>query len=125
MREMLSAICAAAILGLPAAAVAQSTSTFDGTYRGVSITVAKYGASNPYREGRCPPPSRPRPATLRIANGVVRGGPFEGTIASDGALKMRAENAFVVEGRIDGQGSLRAQGSGGYCVWSYVWQKAG
>ena len=122
---MITAICAAAVAALPTAAAAQGTSTFDGTYRGVSVTVTKYGANNPYHEGRCPPPSRPRPATLRIANGAVRGGPFEGTIAPDGALRMRTEPAFVVEGRIDGQGNIRAQGSGGHCVWNYVWQKAG
>ena len=125
MRDVITAMLAGAVLAWPIAAAAQGAGTFDGTYRGVSVTVAKYSANNPYREGRCPPPSHPRPATLRIANGVVRGGPFEGTIASDGALKMRTESAFVVEGRIDGQGSLRAQGSGSYCVWNYVWQKAG
>ncbi|HEX6441791.1 MAG TPA: hypothetical protein VF007_06350 [Stellaceae bacterium] len=125
MRDVIAAMFAGAILAWPIAGAAQGTTAFDGTYRGVSVTVAKYSANNPYREGRCPPPSHPRPATLRIANGVVRGGPFEGTIASDGALKMRTESAFVVEGRIDGQGSLRAQGSGSHCVWNYVWQKAG
>jgi hypothetical protein len=124
MRDMLKAICATAMLALPIAAAAQGTNAFDGTYRGVSVTVAKNNGNNPYREGRCPPPSGPRPATLTIANGVVRGGPFDGTITPQGALKMRTERAFVVEGRIDPQGNIQAQGSGALCVWNFVWQKS-
>jgi hypothetical protein len=124
MREIFAAICAVAVLGLPPAA-AQATNAFDGTYRGVSITVAKYSAYNPYREGRCPPPSGPQPATLTIANGVVRGGPFEGAVTPEGVLKIRTERTFVVEGRIDRQGNIQAQGSGAYCVWRYAWRKTG
>ena len=125
MREVITAVFAAAVLALPIPAAAQSANAFDGTYRGVSITVAKNNGNNPYREGRCPPPSRPAPPTLTIANGVVRGGPFEGTITPQGMLRMKTERAFVVEGRLDGRGGIQAQGSGAYCVWNYVWQKTG
>jgi hypothetical protein len=125
MRDMFTAICAAAILALPVVAAAQGANGFDGTYRGTAVTVAKNNGNNPYREGRCPAPSSPRPATLTIANGVVRGGPFEGIITPQGVLRMKTERAFVVEGRIDPQGKLQAQGSGAYCVWNYTWQKSG
>jgi hypothetical protein len=119
MREVIRAICAMVVLGLPIGAAAQGANAFDGTYRGVSISVEKYGGA----VGRCPAPSRPTPANLIIANGVVRGGPFDGTITPQGVLRMRTERAFVIGGRIDPQGNVRAQGSGGVCVWNYVWQK--
>ena len=121
MRDVITAMFAGAVLAWPIAVAAQGTNAFDGTYRGVSIAVEKYGGA----VGRCPAPSGPRPATLTIANGVVRGGPFEGTITPQGVLKMRTERTFVVEGRADARGGLQAQGSGGVCVWSFVWQKAG
>jgi len=124
MREMTKAICVAAVLALPLAAAAQGTNAFDGTYRGVSLTVAKNNGNNPYREGRCPPP-QPTPPALRIAHGEVHGGPFQGTVSPQGVLRMNTERAFVVEGRIDGQGNVQAQGSGAYRVWNYVWQKSG
>ena len=124
MREMTKAICVAAVLALPLAAAAQGTNAFDGTYRGVSLTVAKNNGNNPYREGRCPPPA-PTPPTLRIAHGEVHAGPFHGAVSPEGVLRMNTERAFVVEGRIDGQGNVQAQGSGAYCVWNYAWQKSG
>jgi len=106
MRDIFRALCAAAILASPAAAAAQGTNSFDGSYRGVSITVEKYGG----KVGRCPAPSGPRPATLTIANGIVRGGAFEGTITPQGALRLKTERAFVVEGRIDAQGTRAGPG---------------
>jgi len=121
MREVITAVFAAAVLSLPIPAAAQGANAFDGTYRGVSVTVEKYGGA----VARCPAPSGPRPATLTIANGIVRGGPFEGSITPQGALRVRTERAFVAEGRADGRGAIQAQGSGGLCVWNYVWQKAG
>ena len=83
MREIYRAICATIVLALPFAAAAQSTNAFDGTYRGVSLTVAKNNGNNPYREGRCPPPA-PTPPTLRIAHGEVHAGPFHGTVSPEG-----------------------------------------
>jgi len=125
MRDLLKAICAAATLVLPMTATAQGTAAFDGTYRGISITVAKYSAYNPFREGRCPPPSSPTPARMRIANGTVEAGRFQGTITPEGVLQMRNERGFLVNGRVGPDGSVQAQGAGPYCVWNYVWQKAG
>ncbi len=125
MRDIIKAVCAATIISLPVAAAAQGPNAFDGTYRGVSISVAKYSAYNPYRQGRCPPPARPRPPMLNIANGTARAGAFEGTVTPEGVLRLKTEQAFVVEGRIDAQGNVQAQGSGAHCVWSYVWQKSG
>jgi hypothetical protein len=120
MREIAKALCAATTLLLPIAAAAQGTNVFDGTYQGISVTVSHYSGA----AGRCPAPPNPRPAPLTIANGAARAGGFEGAVSPEGRIKLRSERAFVVEGRIDPQGNVQAQGSGNLCSWNYVWQKA-
>jgi hypothetical protein len=100
MREIYRVISTAIVLALPFVAAAQGTNAFDGTYRGVSLTVAKNNGNNPYREGRCPPPA-PTPPTLRIAHGEVHAGAFHGTVSPEGVLRMNTDKAFVVEGRIE------------------------
>ena len=125
MRDIIKAVCTAAIASLPIEAAAQGTNPFDGAYRGISVTVSKYSGSNPFREGRCPAPASPTPPTLRIANGTARAGPFEGAVTPQGALRMKTERGFIAEGRIDAQGNVQAQGSGTGCVWNYLWQKSG
>ena len=45
MRGMIRVVCVAAMLASPIAAAAQGTNAFDGTYRGVSLTVDKYGGA--------------------------------------------------------------------------------
>jgi hypothetical protein len=120
MRGMIRVVCVTAMLGWPIAAAAQGTSAFDGIYRGISLTVEKSGGA----VARCPAPSSPTPPTLIIANGTARAGPFEGIITPQGVLRLKTERAFVVEGQVDPQGSVEAQGSGTLCVWNYVWQKS-
>ena len=120
MREIVKAACRAAVLVLPIAAAAQGTNAFDGTYRGILLTSQKGGAS----DGACPPPSNSTPPTLTIANGNARTGNLEGTITPQGVLKMTSSTAFVVEGLVDAQGNVRAQGSGRGCAWTYQWQRA-
>lgn len=120
MRGMIRVVCVTAMLASPITAAAQGTNTFDGTYQGISVTVSHYSGA----AGRCPAPPNPRPAPLRIANGAARAGAFEGAVSPEGLIKLRTERAFVVEGRIDPQGNVQAQGSGSLCSWNYVWQKA-
>ena len=120
MRGMIRVVCVTAMLASPIAAAAQGTNAFDGTYRGVSLTVEKYGGA----VARCPAPSSPTPPMLTIANGMARAGGFEGAVTPQGMLRLKSERAFVVEGQIDPQGSVQAQGSGTLCVWNYVWQKS-
>ena len=55
---------------------------------------------------------------------MARAGGFEGAVTPQGMLRLKSERAFVVEGQIDPQGSVQAQGSGTLCVWNYVWQKS-
>jgi hypothetical protein len=89
------------------------TMPFDGDYTGVSRELVGEGA-------KCL--SNGVPATLIVRNDAVLGH-WQGTVSTQGVLAIHSGN-MQVDGRIDGQGIIRGQGtttSG--CVHAYLWQK--
>jgi hypothetical protein len=91
------------------------TMPFDGDYVGVSRESSGGGAD-------CPPNGIP--VTLIIRNSVVTGGTWQGNVNRQGALVMRNRLTTQVEGQIDGQGIIRAQGSNAAgCAITFVWRK--
>jgi hypothetical protein len=87
------------------------TMPFDGDYVGVS------------RESSCLP--NVVPATLVIRNSIVTGRSWQGNVNPQGIVVMGAPVAPRVDGQIDSQGILRAQGSSsdGGCTVTFVWRK--
>jgi hypothetical protein len=87
------------------------TMPFDGDYVGVS------------RESSCL--ANGVPVTLIIRNGVVIGGSWRGNVNSQGVVVMGNRLAPRVDGQIDRQGMIRAQGSSsdGGCTVTFVWRK--
>jgi hypothetical protein len=88
------------------------TMPFDGDYVGVS------------RESSCL--ANRVPVTLIIRNGVVvHGGSWQGNVNPQGVVVMGNRLAPRVDGQIDSQGTIRAQGSSsdGGCTVTFVWRK--
>jgi hypothetical protein len=88
-----------------------STTAFDGDYVGVS------------RESSCL--ANRVPVNLIIRNSVVIGGSWQGNVNPQGVVVMGNRVAPRVDGQIDSQGILRAQGSSsdGGCTVTFVWRK--
>jgi hypothetical protein len=84
---------------------------FDGDYVGVS------------RESSCL--ANGVPVTLSIRNNVVTGGSWQGIVNPQGVVVMGNRLAPRVDGQIDRQGMIRAQGSSsdGGCTVTFVWRK--
>jgi hypothetical protein len=94
---------------------------FDGEYIGVSGGSSKT-ASAPGAE--CPPSDVPYPLT--IWNGIVRSdeAAWQGTVSPQGVLVMQHRGATRVDGQIDNQGLIRAQGKNAAgCALTFVWRK--
>ena len=132
------------VFGLLAAADAQTPpsstagAAFDGTYEFVSSTklAETYIATGTSRMAQCPDRI---PGPLSIVNGQPRfsiaipGKPaeFEGTLGSRGELAMRSvlpntgarPTERMLNGRIDGTGTVRARLSGVNCIYDFTWQK--
>ena len=121
-----------------AAANAQTSSAFDGTYRVVSAT--NVNATYTDRNGRMGPCPNRRPGPLHIANGQVRytnatGYKLRGTVGPQGALTMglvapsNSNNAgsqplnLSVNGQIDSAGTARVRQTSNSCSYDFVWQK--
>ena len=87
------------------------TMPFDGDYVGVS------------RESSCL--ANAVPVTLIIRNSAVTGGSWQGNVNLQGVVVMGNHFAPRVDGQIDKQGILRAQGSStnGGCTVTFVWRK--
>jgi hypothetical protein len=110
----------------PSFAGAQSPTTFDGTYTGVSSTAGGGStACNPFT---------PVPQPLTIRNGIAQftGGftdrgavVFQGTVSAEGELTMRDSLADVLIGKIDPSGKATGSANvfGGSCFLSAVWEK--
>ncbi len=130
MRNFVLTICALTALTAPVPAQAQTTTAFDGSYRGVSrqLEGRTYGRHNSVygRSTRgCALPDRV-PARLRIVNGVARAGskehPMEGSVTTQGELVMHNSKGAKFDGQIDGQGRATGRIMFG-CSYLYVWQK--
>jgi hypothetical protein len=121
-----------------AAANAQNSSVFDGTYRVVSST--NVNATYTDRNGRSGPCPNRRPGPLHIANGEVRytnatGYKLRGAVGPQGALTMglvapsNSNNAgsqplnLSVNGQIDSTGTARVRQTSNSCSYDFVWQK--
>ena len=106
-----------------AAQTSAPTTAFDGTYAGVSREVSK-SPSAP--RAKCPPSGALAPLTIKNGS-VISSGPagWEGTVGPDGVLLLRNERSLRVDGRIDAQGTIRAQYAGTGCITNFVWQKKG
>ena len=145
MRRRIGLLSMVGFFGLVTAAAAQTQppptagGPLDGTYRFVSSS--KVNASYVTRNGRtgfCPDR---RAGPLHIAKGRARyttatGYKLRGTVGAQGELEMQvvappnSSNAgsfpidLVVNGTIDGSGTVRARQSGHSCSYDFVWQKS-
>jgi hypothetical protein len=125
MRNFARTICALAALtaAVPVVAQTQTTTAFDGTYRGVSRT-AEGGMGGRHRTRACTPDGIP--ATLIIASGAARTteaeSPMQGSITSQGVLVMRADRGGLFQGQIDGRGSVSGRLNAD-CAYLYIWQR--
>jgi hypothetical protein len=123
MRTLARASCALIVLAaaLPMLAQAQTTTAFDGTYRGISrqLEGASFGGST----RACPAGGMLAP--LRIVNGAARAGsaelPMEGSVTPQGVLTMRSARG-TFQGSIDGQGRASGRLTAG-CSYQLVWQR--
>ena len=121
--KMLLTIALSAVASPLAAQTLAPTTAFDGTYAGISREVSK-SPSAP--RAKCPPSGALAPLTIK--NGVVvSSGPaaWEGSVSPDGVLTLRQERLVRVDGRIDAQGTIRAQYAGTGCITDFVWKKKG
>jgi hypothetical protein len=88
------------------------------------------------RLGQCPDPGPKRRRALTIVNGAaqwtdLRGRQFEGTVLPTGQLRMHwmepsryaYSHEAMVQGMIDGNGTVHARISSRTCSYDYIWQK--
>ena len=112
---------AALALATPAGAQAPgATTTFDGTYAGVSMHVTKATRES----AKCPYGGVS--ASLTIKNGLIgppSGKGWRGTINSQGAVVMQNQYAMHVHAQIDAQGNVTGQYIGPQCNVTYLWRK--
>jgi hypothetical protein len=139
MGRAVSLLCAFLILAMGPPSNAQwpappanATSSFDGTYVGVSAennssgnTLAGGRAHTQGYAGARSCTTFRAPARLTIANGRarVRWGDrtLEGNVAPDGSLTMSTGYGQRFDGRIEGQ-QIKGQ-LVGYCAYSLTWRK--
>ena len=144
MRRRIGLLWIVAFLGLLAAANAQRSSPstaggpFDGIYRFVSS--AKLNATYVTRNGRTGPCPDRRAGPLHVEGGRARyttatGYKLRGTVGPQGELELHvvaptnASNAgsspidLIVNGTIDGSGTVRARQISHSCSYDFVWQK--
>lgn len=123
----------ATLSALPAAALAQAPSPYDGTYRLVSsakvnqMYTGKHGESAPCPDRAAGP--------LTVQRGQARyttetGRLVTGAVGPQGQLLMRAQEPgesrpveLRVNGAIDPAGTARARQAGFSCSYDFVWQR--
>ncbi len=133
------------ILGFSAAANAQAPpasaagTRFDGTYAFVSSTKVNEAYTGSARMIQC---LDRKAGPLTIVNGQAQYSgfglrtPYEftGTVGSKGELAMQSAAApvirgdrpgieIIVQGRIDGNGTVSARQIGNLCSYDFIWQK--
>jgi len=144
MRRRIGLLWIVAFFGLLAAANAQRSSPsttggpFDGIYRFVSS--AKLNATYVTRNGRTGPCPDRRAGPLHVEGGrahytTATGYKLRGTVGPQGDLAMHVvappntSNAgsapidLVVNGTIDGSGTIHARQISHSCSYDFVWQK--
>jgi|ERR1700744_401986 hypothetical protein len=100
---------------------AQSVATYDGTYRGVSLTASGGNKA-------CASPA-PAPGTLTIKNGAVQfastnpSDPYVGTVTAQGDLSARRGQGGVFTGKVEAGKITGGTNYGGSCTLMFVWQK--
>jgi hypothetical protein len=132
------------LFGLAVAADAQTPlsqttgSQFDGAYAFVSSTtltamyITELGRMLPCASQQAGPLTIVRDQA-RLSSVSSRGGrtEFQGTVGSQGELAMRSDNPsggeviiqMLLNGRIDGTGTVRARWRGRFCTYDLVWRK--
>jgi hypothetical protein len=130
--------------GLAVAADAQTPlsqtagSQFDGTYALVSstkltqtFTQSQTGRTRPCPDWEVGPLTivRGQPRFSSASSSAVSA-EFEGMVGSQGELAMKSVNSAydepaerLLNGRIDGTGTVRARLTGHYCTYDFVWRK--
>jgi hypothetical protein len=116
----------AVIDGSAVCAHAQSVTTLDGAYKGVSLTAKATVAA---LTGACRPSvSTPRPLT--ISGGVAQfdAGPtgvlhLQGIVTASGSLTLRDDNTRIIAAQIDPNGKITGAGGGSTCAFTFVWQR--
>jgi hypothetical protein len=125
LAQFASTVVAAVIIVASAVVGAQAQITsFDGTYRGVSIT-----SNGGF--GSCVGTGRPRPLIITGGTAVWHGGPagdviFQGDVTPRGEMTMRDSRATILFARIDASGKISGgidAGGYGICILSFMWQK--
>ena len=113
-------------VAVPSIVAAQSNTSFDGSYTGVSNTTTGTGSScNPFQP-------MPRPLTIRNGRAQFTGGGFstgeivlEGDVSAQGDLSMWDMFAHNLRGKIDpsgrATGSVSVDNTG--CVLTAIWQR--
>jgi hypothetical protein len=136
-------MCSVGVFGLLTAADAQTPSrssagaAFDGTYQFVSsikltemFTVSQSGRTRPCPDWEVGPLTIVRgQRRFSSASSSIRA-EFEGMVGSHGELAMRSVNPAydepgerLLNGGIDGTGTVRARLTGRFCNYDYVWRK--
>ena len=97
------------------------TTTFDGTYAGVSGVATRW---EPGRNNYCRQPGVPSP--LMIEGGVIQstgGDGWHGTVNHQGDLVIRNLRGRRVNGHIDPSGTVTGYSPGPTCKTRFVWRK--
>ena len=106
---------------IPLTVHAQGVTTYDGTYRGVSLTASGGNRS-------CSAPA-PVPSTLTIRNGAVQfastgpSDPYQGTVTAQGAITAKRGQGGVFTGKVEAGKITGGTNYGGNCTLMFVWQK--
>jgi hypothetical protein len=97
------------------------TMPFDGDYIGISGGPSKTTSATGAQCGQSGVPD-----TLTIWNGIVQSDydAWRGTVSPQGVLVMQHRGATRADGQIDGQGTIRAQGTNSAgCAYTWSWRK--
>jgi hypothetical protein len=114
-------LATAMAIALPVgAALAQAVTTYDGTYKGVSLTMT--GGNR-----ECVAPG-PVPGMLRITNGAVEfpgagGVTYQGTVTAQGTVSARSPKGGIFTGKVEGGKVSGGTNYGANCTGNFVWQK--
>jgi len=109
---------------------ANTTSAFDGTYRGIAIrgdSGAGPGLQSVDPSAGCQPFAAP--PTMTIANGLAQfqaaGATFAGYVTPEGNLKLDSGRGAIVTANFNPQtGIFRGQANSINCRYDVAWQKA-